>query len=108
MVSSMTPRLDPRWPPVLVTTSRISFRISAARGGSSSGASFLMSLVALILLRRLISVLSGDDEIRDLTEPLTVYPHKTNGRLGGGNLLGRKHVGLLQAVDAGDVPATLL
>src|SRR5579883_486886 len=99
MVSSITPRLDPRWPPVLVTTSRIGFRISAARAGSSSGASFLTSFVALILLSRAISVLSGEDEIRDLTEPLTVYPHKTNGRLGGSNLLGGKNVGLLQPVD---------
>src|SRR5882672_3208021 len=102
----MTPRLDPRWPPVLETVSRMSLRMSAARAGSSSGASFLMSLVALIRWRTLISMLSGEDEIRDLAEPLTFYPHKTDSRLGGGNFLGRKSLGLLEPVDAGDVPAS--
>src|SRR3982751_4833523 len=98
----MTPRFEPRWPPVLETTSRMRLRISEASAGSSSGASFLMSLVALILARRLvISVLSGDDEIRDLTEPLTMTSHKTNSRFGGGNLLGCKLVRSLEPVDSG-------
>ena len=42
-----------------------------------------------------MSVLPGEDEIRDLTEPLTFDPHKTNSRLGGGNLLDRKPVRVL-------------
>src|SRR6185369_16150673 len=104
----MTPRFDPRWPPVLVTTSRISLRISAARAGSSSGLSLLMSLVALILLRRfVISVFSGDDEIRDLTEPLTVDPHKTNSRFCSGNFPRGNNLRPLQPVDAGHVPPPL-
>src|SRR5262245_45741170 len=104
----MTPRFDPRWPPVLVTTSRMSLRISAARAGSSSGLSFLMSLVALIRLRMLvISVFSGNDEIRDLAEPLTVDPHKTNSRLGGGNFPLGKTLRLLHSVDAGNIPPSL-
>src|SRR5882672_10558680 len=104
----MTPRLDPRWPPVLVTTSRIIRRISAARDGSSSGASFLMSLVALIRLRRfVISVLSGEDEIRDVAEPLTFDPHKSHSRLGGGNVPCGKTLRLFHTVDAGNVPPSL-
>src|SRR5262245_44337475 len=95
----MTPRLDPRWPPVLVTTSRISFRISAASAGSSSGLSFLMSLVTLIRPSRLCSVLSGEDEIRDLTEPLTFDLHKTDCRLGGGNFPRGELVGFFQSVE---------
>jgi hypothetical protein len=60
------------------------------------GAELLDVVVALIRLRWLVmSVLPGEDEIRDLTEPLTFDPHKTNSRLGGGNLLDRKPVRVL-------------
>src|SRR5262245_33540230 len=104
----MTPRFEARWPPVLVTTSRMSFRISAARVGSSSGLSFLMSLVALIRLRRFeTSVLPGEDEIRDLTEPLTFDPHKTDSRLCGGNFPSGKTLRVGHSVDPRDVPPSL-
>ena len=43
MVSSTTPRLGPRWPPVLETASTRKVRISSARAGSWSAGSALRS-----------------------------------------------------------------
>src|SRR5207248_2781333 len=52
MVSSTTPRLGPRWPLVLDTTSMRTSRISAASSGSCSGLSFFRSWGPLIDSRR--------------------------------------------------------
>src|SRR5437764_5583788 len=52
MVSSTTPRLGPRWPLVLDTTSMRMSRISEASSGSCSGLSFFRSWGPLIDSRR--------------------------------------------------------
>src|SRR3954447_8562430 len=48
MVSSMTPRLDPRWPPVRATASTRNWRISAASTGSFPASNALRSAGDLI------------------------------------------------------------